>query len=107
MNNDVFLTILIIGIFTYAFRVVLFFKLPGFTENKYIKKGMESIPATMLIALVIPFSIIIDDKVVFLSIEFISIGTAAIIVWKLKKPNYGLIFTLAIYFLLSLLHLPF
>lgn len=103
MDNDVLFTILVIGIATYLIRVILFFKLPRFADNKYIEKGMHSIPATMLVALVVPFAIIFDETINLFRNEVYTIIITIFIVWKIKKPSIALLIAMLIYFLLEII----
>lgn len=103
-NTELLTTIVIIGLATFLIRVSFLYYLPKLTTHPIIKKGMEAIPASMLVALVIPFLIFSSQG----SLQLFTVEVAAIlltipVVFKLKNPGLGIIFAFFFYFSLQFL----
>ncbi|MHA1236796.1 MAG: AzlD domain-containing protein [Candidatus Hodarchaeales archaeon] len=98
MNDAELLThillILFIGCFTYSFRAVFLFKYPGLFNKSLIRKGLESVSSSLLVALVIPFTFFVGGKFIPLRNEVYAVLLAVLILWYLKKPGLSLIITI-------------
>jgi branched-subunit amino acid transport protein len=97
------IAIIIIGLNTLFLRSVFLFYLPEFTSNPVIQKGMQVVPASMLVALVIPFLIFRENELQFFTIEVAAILLTIPIIYKLKNPGYGIIIAFSLYFILQLI----
>lgn len=93
-----FLLILFIGCFTYSFRAVFLFKYPGLLNKSLIRKGLESVPSSLLVALVIPFTFFVEGNFVPLRNEVYAVLLAVLVLWYLKKPGLSLILTIIFLF---------
>ena len=95
MNDAELLTnmllILFIGCFTYSFRAVFLFKYPGLLNKSLIRKGLESVSSSLLVALVIPFTFFVEGNLVLLRNEVYAILLTVLALWYLKRPGLSLI----------------
>ena len=80
-----------IGCFTYSFRAVFLFKYPGLMNKSLIRKGLESVPSSLLVALVIPFTFFVEGNLVLLRNEVYAILLTVLALWYLKRPGLSLI----------------
>jgi branched-subunit amino acid transport protein len=69
-------------------------------KNNYIRKGLESVPTSLLVALVIPFALFVNGKLILFRNEVYAVVLTVVVVWYIKKPGLSLI--LAISFLFGL-----
>ena len=102
MNEiEMFSTITIIGIFTLLNRAIFIYYLPEFMSSKKIKRGMSTVPASMLVSLVIPFTFFIDQQFIFNRPEVYAIIIAIPLIHFSKRYSYGLIIAMICYFLID------
>jgi branched-subunit amino acid transport protein len=90
----------LIGCFTYLFRGLFLFQYPDIMNNNYIRKGLESVPTSLLVALVIPYALFVDSNLILFRIEVFAVFLTVIVLWYIKKPGLSLI--VAMIFLLGL-----
>ncbi len=65
-------------------------------KNNTIRKGLESVPSSLLVAFVVPFTLFIDGKLLIWRKEVLAILLTIPIVWYLKKPGLSLILAIII-----------
>lgn len=94
---------LIIGISTFFFRAVFLFNLPAILNNIMLKKGLDSIPSSLLVALVIPYTFFIDKEFLPFRLEVYVILITIPIVLFINKPALSL--PIALILLLGLTYL--
>ena len=80
----------IVGGFTLFFRAIPFYKYPSFLDRKTIKRGLESIPNTLLIALTVPFIFFIDTDFVPYRLDVLSLLLSIPIVLWTKRGGIAL-----------------
>lgn len=106
-NFEIFAAMILIGIVTYLLRIVFLLRLPEFTENETVKAGLDAVPSSMLVALVLPFALIVETstgtEISLFRNEIYAILLTIPIVIKLKKPGYSILIALILYFTLNLL----
>ena len=107
MEETVVLTYIVlffmIGCCTYLFRGLFLFKYPKVMENNYIRKGLESVPTSLLVALVIPYALFVDGTLILSRIEVFAVVLTLLVVWFIKKPGLSLIIAIAFLFGLDFL----
>lgn len=91
-----FFVFFVIGFSTYFFRAVFLYKYPRPMKNNTIRKGLESVPSSLLVAFVVPFTLFIDGKLLIWRKEVLAILLTIPIVWYLKKPGLSLILAIII-----------
>ncbi|MHA2029297.1 MAG: AzlD domain-containing protein [Candidatus Kariarchaeaceae archaeon] len=102
MNTfELYILISIIGISTYFIRVIYFVVNLNLSENELIKRGLEVVPPSMLVALVIPFTLFEDQSLDLFRIEVASILLSLPIIYKSQKFGYGLVICFVIYGILT------
>ena len=67
------------------------FKYPGLLNKSLLRKGLESVPSSLLVALVIPFTFFVEGNLVLLRNEVYAILLTALALWYLKRPGLSLI----------------
>ena len=95
------LAFIIIGLFTFGFRATFLFYKPQLFENKIFSDGLESVPASLFVALVIPFTFF--DYGVFNPFrpQVLAIILTVPVVHYIKKPGLSLIIAIVLYFIIS------
>ncbi|MEC8704318.1 MAG: AzlD domain-containing protein [Asgard group archaeon] len=102
MNEiEMFSTITIIGIFTLLIRSIFIYYLPEFMSSEKIKRGMSTVPASMLVSLVIPFTFFIDQQFIFNRPEVYAIIISIPLIHFSKRYSYGLIIAMICYFIID------
>ena len=81
---------LLIGGFTLLFRAILLFKLPSQIQNPYVQYGLNKLPSSMLVALVVPFGFFVDKSFSPFKIEVYAILITIPLLFLLKKPGLSL-----------------
>ena len=71
-------------------------------DNPTLKKGLDSIPSSLLVALVVPFTFFVNGFFVPLRLEVFVILITVPIVWLFKKPALSLPIALVLFFSLDL-----
>ncbi|MHA1947523.1 MAG: AzlD domain-containing protein, partial [Candidatus Hodarchaeales archaeon] len=77
-----------------SFRAVFLFKYPGLFNKSLIRKGLESVPSSLLVALVIPFTFFVEGNFVLLRNEVYAVLLTVLVLWYLKRPGLSLIITI-------------
>jgi len=96
------LSFIIIGLFTFSFRAIFLYYLPSsFDSNQVLQRGLESVPSSLLVALVIPFTFFIDMTFLPNRPEVMAILLTIPIVYFIKKPGLSLPVALVLFFILS------
>ncbi|MHA2501926.1 MAG: AzlD domain-containing protein [Candidatus Kariarchaeaceae archaeon] len=90
-----------IGLATVVIRAIFLFYLPKSADHPLIKRGMEAVPAAMLVALVVPFTLFVDQRIELLRTEVYAILLALPLMRLTKKYAYGLVFAVLIYLALT------
>lgn len=98
---ELWLMIVVIGIVTFLIRYLFLIFEPRFSDHPVIKRGMRAIPAAMLVALVVPFTLFDNQVIHPFRTEVYAICLTIPITFLTKKYGYGLIFALIIYVSLS------
>ncbi|MHA2276243.1 MAG: AzlD domain-containing protein [Candidatus Kariarchaeaceae archaeon] len=102
MNTlELYILISIIGISTYFIRVIYFVINLNLSEKELIKRGLEVVPPSMLVALVIPFTLFDDQSLDLFRIEVAAILLSLPIIYKSRKFGYGLVICFIIYGILA------
>ena len=92
-----------VGLSTFFFRAIfLYYQPTGIQTSQIIRKGLESVPATLLVALVVPYALFIDGTFNPLRIEVVAILLAIPILIYIKKPGLSLPVAILLYFLLTI-----
>lgn len=93
----------LIGSCTYSFRAIFLFKYPGLFNKSLIRKGLESVPSSLLVALVIPFTFFVDGSLIFFRNEVYAVLLTLFVLWYIKKPGLSLILAILILFGLNII----
>jgi branched-subunit amino acid transport protein len=97
------LLFLLIGCFTYSFRAIFLFKYPGLLNKSLIREGLESVPSSLLVVLVIPFTFFVERNFVLFRNEVFAVLLTALALWYLKKPGLSLIIAIICLFGLNII----
>ncbi len=101
--NELLAVIVVIGVLTFLIRALFLFYLPKFIEEDiYLKKGLESVPSSLLVVLVIPFAFFVDAQLLVRPEVFAILLTIPVI-WIIKKPGSSLIIAILILVVLNFL----
>ena len=98
-----FIITVIIGIATLGLRAIFLYYVPRFIEKPIIKRGMDAVPAAMLVALVIPFTFFSENRFNIMRFEVLAIVITVPIVLKTRRYAYGLLIAFICYELFLLL----
>lgn len=91
-----------IGLSTFFFRAIFLYYIPSRIQtNQTIRRGIESVPGSLLVALVIPYTLFIDGIFSPWRIEVVSILLAVPVLYYIKKPGLSLLVAIAIFFILN------
>lgn len=85
----------LLGISTFGMRSLFLIYFPQKLNNEQIRKGLESVPSSLLVALVIPYTFFMDNIFEFNRIEVFVLLVVAIIIKFLKTPGLSLVFALS------------
>ncbi|MHA2033601.1 MAG: hypothetical protein ACW99Q_29890 [Candidatus Kariarchaeaceae archaeon] len=69
---------------------------PNKLNNANIRKGLESVPSSLLVALVIPYTFFIDKNLDFTRIEVFVLLVITPIIKFLKTPGLSLVLSLSL-----------
>ena len=100
---ELYILIIVIGLSTYFIRVVYFLVNMNLSQNELLKRGLEVVPPSMLVALVIPFTLFEDRSLNLFRLEVGAILLSLPIIYKSKKFGYGLVICFAMYGFLALI----
>lgn len=102
--SDLLLAFFVIGISTFLIRAIFLFYLPNFIKNDvYFKKGLESVPSSLLVVLVIPYAFFVDSQPSLFRPEVLAIILTIPIIWITKKPGLSLIIAIIVLGVLNFL----
>ena len=90
-----------LGIATYIIRVTFLIIRPKLLDNSVLQKGLKSIPNSLLVALVVPFTFFIDGAFLPIRLGVLAILITIPIVYYTKRPGLSLLFAIIIYFTLD------
>lgn len=99
--NEVQTLIILVGIGTYLIRLVFLLKDFEVLKTKVVAAGLNSVPVTMLVALVIPYTFFVGNQLVISRPEVWAIIFTIPIVYYTKKAGLGIIIAFTLYFLIS------
>lgn len=100
-ENTLILSFMIIGLFTFSFRAIFLYYLPkSFNTNLVLKKGLESVQSSLLVALVIPFTFFLGTSFLPNRPEVFSILITIPIIYFIKKPGLSLPIAIILYFII-------
>lgn len=94
---------MVIGFFTFGFRAIFLYYKPQIFKIEFVKNGFDSVPASLLVALVIPFTFF--DSGVFLPFR-ITVGAIILtipVIYYSKKPGLSLPVAIIFYLILSII----
>ena len=94
----------ILGFSTFLMRAIFLFNFPTRLNNQQIRKALESVPSSLLVALVIPYTFFIETKLSIFRIEVLILVLAVPIIKYLKKPGMSLVLTLTLLMLFNLFY---
>jgi len=99
MTETVQLLILIalIGVTTLALRATFLFYLPKFINHPRIRRAFDAVPASMLVALVIPFTFFVNQQLSLFRTEVYAILITIPLIYLTKKYAYGLLISIISY----------
>ena len=80
----------VVGLFTFSFRAVFLFYMPQIFKSDVFKNGLESVPSSLLVALVIPFTFFASGNFLPFRMQVLAIVLTIPIVYYLKKPGLSL-----------------
>ena len=80
----------VVGIFTFSFRAIFLFYMPQIFKSEVFKNGLESVPSSLLVALVIPFTFFASGEFLPFRIQVLAIVLTVPVVYYLKKPGLSL-----------------
>ncbi|MCH8907988.1 MAG: AzlD domain-containing protein [Candidatus Heimdallarchaeota archaeon] len=103
-DSELLLAFIIIGIATFSMRALFFFYHPNFINKKTIKDGLNSIPSSLLVVLVIPFALFENLKFLPFRLEVYAIFIAGIFTVLTKKPGLSLGIALIAYEIFNLVN---
>lgn len=91
-NNLILLGVFaVVGIFTFSFRAVFLFYMPQKLKRSDIfKNGLESVPSSLLVALVIPFTFFTSGSFLPYRIQVLAVVLTIPVVYYIKKPGLSL-----------------
>ncbi|MHA1984615.1 MAG: AzlD domain-containing protein [Candidatus Hodarchaeales archaeon] len=96
-THELLIVFLIIGSSTFLIRAIFLFKLPNFVnENKKFRKGLESVPSSLLVALVIPYAFFTEANLLLFRPEVFAILITIPVIWITKKPGMSLIIAIIV-----------
>jgi branched-subunit amino acid transport protein len=94
---DLLIVFFIIGSFTFLFRAIFLFNLPElFKNSELIRKGLESVPSSLLVVLVIPYAFFVETQLHLIRPEVFAIILTIPIIWITKKPGLSLIIAILV-----------
>ncbi|MDH5403605.1 MAG: hypothetical protein OEZ01_07970 [Candidatus Heimdallarchaeota archaeon] len=85
-----FLVFIIVGLCTFFIRLSFLIKIPEIINNIYFKVSLESITRSLLIGLVIPYTLFVDGSFDILRIEVLLIVVTIPFLWVTNKPGISL-----------------
>lgn len=91
----------IVGLFTFSFRAVFLFYMPQIFKSDVFKNGLESVPSSLLVALVIPFTFFTSGSFMPFRIQVFAIILTVPLVYYLKKPGLSLPIAIVILVILT------
>ena len=104
-ETTLLISFFIIGAFTFLFRAIFLYYLPdSFNANLTLKRGLESVPSSLLVALVIPFTFFIDTTFLPLRAEVYAILLTIPVAYFIKKPGLSLPIAIILYFIINIVH---
>lgn len=80
----------VVGLFTFSFRAVFLFYMPQMFKSDVFKNGLESVPSSLLVALVIPFTFFSSGFFMPFRIQVFAIVLTVPLIYYLKKPGLSL-----------------
>ena len=98
---ELLISILVVGIATFLMRAYGIFTSVTRIEHPLISKAMEAIPASMLVAFVVPYAFLKDKTLIFWRPEVLAILVTLLVVFIIRRPGYGLPIALCLYFALE------
>ncbi len=100
-STDLAIVIGVIGLSTVFIRAIFLFQLPKKVNHPLVKRGMEAVPAAMLVALVLPFTLFENQRISLFRAEVFAIIISLPLMVMTKKYAYGLLFAVILYLLLT------
>lgn len=94
---------IVIGFFTFIFRATFLFYKPRLFQNEMFKDGLDSVPNSLLIAFVVPFTFFVSGVFLPFRIQVLAVITTIPIVYYLKKPGLSLPIAIVIYGILAVI----
>ena len=95
----------IVGIFTFVFRAIFLYYKPHLFTKDLFKNGLDAVPSTLLVALVIPFTFFVSGTFLPFRLEVLALIWTVPIIYYLKKLCLSLPVAILILALLSILQL--
>ncbi|MCE7737629.1 MAG: AzlD domain-containing protein [Candidatus Heimdallarchaeota archaeon] len=86
----------LLGISTFGMRSLFLVHFPQKLNNEQIRKGLESVPSSLLVALVIPYTFFIETDVDFIRLEVFVLLVVMVIIKFLKTPGLSLVIALSL-----------
>ena len=100
-DKELFIMFLLLGLSTFSMRAMFLINLPQKLNNEMIRKGLESVPSALLVALVIPYTFFIDSTFDLFRLEVVVLLIAIPVIKYLKTPGLSLVFSLSLLFILE------
>ena len=98
-----FAMFVLLGFSTFLMRAIFLFRFPNRLNNKDIRKALESVPSSLLLSLVIPYTFFIESKLSVFRLEVLIIVLSVPVIKYLKKPGLSLVITLSALMIITFL----
>ena len=93
---ELLLLFIALGISTFSMRSIFLIHIPEKLNNEKIRKGLESVPSSLLVALVIPYTFFLGTNLDIFRLEVIVLLIASPIIKFLKTPGLSLVISLSL-----------
>ena len=89
----------LLGISTFSMRSIFLIHFPQKLNNQKIRKGLESVPSSLLVALVIPYTFFVETNFDLFRLEVLVLLITVPVIKFLKTPGLSLVFSLITFFI--------
>ncbi len=91
----------ILGLSTFLMRATFLFHFPTRLNNENIRKALESVPSSLLVALVIPYTFFVETSISIFRIEVLILVASVPVINYFRKPGLSLVLTLTALMLIN------
>ena len=100
-NFELLILFLLLGISSFGMRSMFLIHFPQKLNSAKIRKGLESVPSSLLVALVTPYTFFVDTTFDFNRPEVYVLLIVAVLIKFLKTPSLSLIIALSLLIILE------